>query len=77
MAKTKQPKLTAQNLKSQLWDTLLKVQSNKMDAASASSVAMASREIMRVVKTELTISQLVGKAPTMDVIGTENTKQLT
>ena len=54
MAKTN---LTANNLKTALWETLQKVKSGKMDAGKADSIATQGREIIRTINTQIKISQ--------------------
>lgn len=47
--------LTAVSLKAALWDTLRKVRSGDMDPATADSVAVQSREIIRTTRVQLAI----------------------
>lgn len=49
--------LTANNLKSALWDTLQKVQSGDMEPGQADSIATQAREILRTTNTQLRIAQ--------------------
>lgn len=51
-------KLTAQNLKNELWETLHQVKNGKMDCGQADSVASQAREILRTVKTQLQITHM-------------------
>lgn len=55
--------LTSDGLKSQLWDTLLLVKNKNIDPKIANAVAAQSREIMRVVKTELAVIKMTGRKP--------------
>jgi hypothetical protein len=57
-------KLNAENLKNTLWETLLKVQSGKMEAGQADSIASQAREILRTTTVQLKIaSQANRKLP--------------
>ncbi len=49
--------LTATNLKSALWETLLDLQEGKKQPAEGDSVATQAREILRTVNTQLRIVQ--------------------
>lgn len=49
---TKQ-KLSATNLKNVLWETLLKVKSEKMEQGQANSIARQAKEILRTVNVQL------------------------
>lgn len=61
-------KLTAQNLKQSLWETLNEIKSDKMDAGRADSVATQGREILRTVNTQLRISQQSKRPVSTDLI---------
>ena len=52
-----QKKLTAENLKSELWKTLLGVRNRKVEPIVANAIATQSREILRVVKMEYLIAE--------------------
>ena len=54
-------KLTAENLKQTLWETLQGVKTNKIPHTKANAIASQSREIMRVINAELRIAQLNAK----------------
>ena len=64
-------KLNADNLKTELWDTLLKLRRAEIPPATALAIAANAREIMRVVRAELAIAAATGSAPTKTLIGTE------
>lgn len=53
-------KLTAENLKEVLWETLKAVRAKKLDHSRASAIASQSREIVRVVRTEIQLSKMPG-----------------
>lgn len=55
--------LTSDNLKQVLWETIHGIRSESIDPSTANSIAAQSREIMRVVKTELYFGQLSGQKP--------------
>ena len=54
-------KLTADGLKNALWETLNEVKDGDADPREAHAVASTSREIMSVVKTQLSINRVTGK----------------
>ncbi len=56
-------KLTGENLKQTLWETLQAVKSKKIDPKLANAIATQSREIMRVVRTEISLAELTGEKP--------------
>ena len=59
MAKTQQQsngKLTAENLKNVLWDTLQGVSKGTMEPGQADSIASTAREILRTTKVQLQIA---------------------
>lgn len=49
------PKLSAQNLKQILWETLQGVKAGTVEVGVADAVASQSREIVRVIKSQQTI----------------------
>jgi hypothetical protein len=49
--------LTAENLKSALWEALKQVRDDKMDAGRADAIACQAREILRTTNTQLRIFQ--------------------
>ncbi len=53
--------LTAENLKQILWETLQGVRSKRVDPVQANAVASTSREIMRVIRTEIDIARITGE----------------
>lgn len=62
-------KLSGDSLKNALWDTLNKVKTKKINPDIANAVAANSREIMRVVKTEMTLAMLKKRTPSQKLIG--------
>lgn len=46
-------KLTSQGLTSALWDTLQRLQKGEIEPQEANAIAAQSREIIRVVRTEI------------------------
>lgn len=60
--------LTATNLKSALWETLLSLQENKIQPAEGDAVATQAREIIRTVNTQLKIVQQAKRNVPTDVI---------
>ena len=72
---TKQNKLSATNLKNILWDTLLKVKGNEMEAGQADAIASQAREIIRTTTLQLKIASQSARNIPSDVIHfSENTK---
>lgn len=55
--------LTAKNLKDQLWETLNGVKSKTVTPTQANAIAAQSREIIRVIRTELAVMTLSGRKP--------------
>lgn len=55
--------LSSETLKEHLWDTIQRVRSGDMSAIDARTVCSASREIMRVVRAEIDVSELVNGKP--------------
>lgn len=49
--------LTAENLKSALWETLKEVKSGNMEPGQADAIAAQAREILRATNTQLRIFQ--------------------
>jgi hypothetical protein len=67
--------LTAEQLKTALWDTLIAVQSGQMQPAVGDSVAGLGREILRTVKVQCQVSNQAKRSVPQDVIDfAENTK---
>lgn len=60
--------LTAENLKTTLWETLQAVKSGKMDAGQADSIATQAREIIRVTSVQLKISHQTKRDVPVDII---------
>lgn len=55
--------LSAENVRGQLWDTLLSLKGGKTDVNEANAVAIACREILRSVRIELMVNMLTGEKP--------------
>lgn len=55
--KTPKMKLTATNLKNQLWETLQDVRSSKIDAKTANAVSGNARGIISTISVEITIQK--------------------
>lgn len=66
-------KLTANNLKQALWETLNEVKEDKMDASRADSVATQAREIMRATNTQIRIAQQAKRPVSAEVINFSET----
>ena len=64
----KNERLSANNLKNVLWETLNAVKSGKMDTASADAVATQAREIIRTTNTQLRISSQSKREVAADVL---------
>jgi hypothetical protein len=60
MAKKQSNALSADSLKQVLWETLQGVRAKKIDPGAANSIASQSREIMRIVQTEIKIAEMTG-----------------
>ena len=59
--------LTATNLKSALWDTLVDLQAGNKQPAEGDAIAVQAREIIRTVNTQLRIAQQTKRnVPTMN-----------
>ena len=61
--------LNGKALKQVLWETLHDLKQKKIDAKVANSVASQSREIMRVMKMELTVLSMAQKKVTAKMLG--------
>lgn len=68
-------KLTAEALKSELWETLQGLRKKKIAPEQATAVASTAREIMRVVRTEIQIAQMLGGVP-QNLLGVKTLKKL-
>ena len=62
--KTEVVSLTSKNLTSALWETLVGVRNGKIDPVEANAIATQSREICRVVNTQINAFRLMGANPT-------------
>lgn len=62
--------MNANNLKEELWNTLIKLRNKEIPPQAALAIAANAREIMRVVRAELAIAAATGTAPSKTVIGT-------
>jgi len=62
------PKLTAENLKDALWQTLNQVRSGQMDAGNADAVATQAREIVRTANLQLRVAQQTKRPVPADVL---------
>ena len=67
-------KLTANNLKTALWETLNKVRENKMEPGQADAIASQAREILRTTKVQLEISRQSKREVPADVLVFSETK---
>ncbi len=61
--------LNSNNLKAELWDTLLKLRKGEMPPTQAIAIAAQARELMRVVKAEMAIAAANGDVPERKLIG--------
>jgi len=61
-------KLTAENLKNELWETLSGIKSGEIDPGQADSIASQAREIIRVTGLQLKISHQTKRDVPVDVI---------
>ena len=61
-------KLTAQNLKSVLWETLDQIKSDKMQPNQGDAIATQAREILRTTNVQLTICRQAKKDVPFDVV---------
>lgn len=53
--------LSAKNLKSILWETLQKLKIGNIEVAEADAIAIQSREIIRVIKSQQSIIKQAGE----------------
>lgn len=60
--------LSANTLKSALWETLNAVKEEKMDPARADSIASQAREILRTTNTQLRVAHQAKRPVASDVI---------
>lgn len=67
-------KLTANNLKTALWETLNKVRDNKIEPGQADAIASQAREILRTTKVQLEISRQSKRDVPADVLAFSETK---
>lgn len=68
MPKSVDGDLNAVNLKAELWDTLQAVKSGKMTPASGDVIAAQAREILRTVRTQLSVFSQAGEAVSEEVV---------
>lgn len=66
MAKSK--KLTAENLKDVLWETLQQVKNGSMEAGQGDAIASQAREILRTTIVQLKVAQQGNRAIPADVV---------
>lgn len=55
--------LSSENLTNILWNTLKGLQSGTVDARVASAIASQSREIVRVIRTQMSYATALGATP--------------
>ena len=60
--------LTSVNLKAELWDTLQKLKNKKIQPIVANAVAKQSREIMTIVKAEMSMAIANGEKPDKNIL---------
>ena len=60
--------LSATNLKTQLWETLIEIKSDTMLPAQGDAIAAQAREILRTVKVQLQIVNQAKRTVPKDVI---------
>lgn len=65
-------KLSSDNLKTELWDVLLKLKSKKISPLIANAVAKQSRAIMVVVQTEMKIRSANNEKLPSNLISSKN-----
>ncbi len=58
---SKVTKLTAGSLKNELWSTIQSIKTKQISPSTANAIAAQSREIMRIVNTEIKIASFSGK----------------
>lgn len=63
-----QPKLTATNLKTALWETLNGIKDGSVECGEADAIASQAREILRTTKIQLQISAASKREVPADVI---------
>ena len=61
-------KLTANNLKNVLWDTLNKVKKGKMEPGQADAIASQAREIIRTTTVQLKVAAQGNRQIPKDVV---------
>jgi len=61
-------KLTAKNLKDELWEVLQEVRSGKIDPHQAEAVASQSREIIRVLRVQQSIIKQASEKITEEML---------
>ncbi len=61
--------LTAKNLKGILWETLQKLKAKKIKPQDADAIAIQSREIVRVVRSQESILTKANRPLTAELIG--------
>lgn len=61
-------KASASALRDTLWDTLQKVRSGDMPPGTGTSVAQQAREILRTVRTQLSVLGQAGKSVTPELV---------
>lgn len=61
-------KLTATNLKNELWDTLLKVKDQSIEPGQADAIASQAREILRATKVQLQITSMSKREVSAELI---------
>lgn len=61
-------KLSAENLKNVLWETIRDLRAKNIDTSVANAIATQSREVMRIVKVELVFAKAVGKKPNIKLL---------
>ena len=62
--KNENSELTSKGLTQELWNTLLDIRKGEADPSEANAVAAQSREICRVVNTQINAFRLMGAQPT-------------
>lgn len=67
MADNKQ-ELTASNLKGVLWQTMTDLQSGAIQPGQGDAIAAQAREILRTVRTQLTVTSQAKRSVPADVI---------
>lgn len=61
-------KLTANNLKNSLWDTLEGLKDNKVQPETGNAIAAQAREILRTIKIQLQIANQGKRSVPLDVL---------